>query len=165
MIVQPSDFVGKWAITQKYNSRDLEQYIETYEEQFIYELLGVDLGNDLLTNLGNLSPELQKVFDPLAENIQTNCVRILVKSDGIKEMLLNLITATYYHEQLGTATSEGKVKFKPEGGSLVSDNYNSVYSIYNRGIKTHRAIQTFIKANDIDYPTFEGIDKKTSWLI
>jgi hypothetical protein len=106
MIVQPSDFVGKWAITQKYNSRDLEQYIETYEEQFIYELLGVDLGNDLLTNLGNLSPELQKVFDPLAENIQTNCARILVKSDGIKEMLLNLLTATYYHHQLGTAISE-----------------------------------------------------------
>jgi hypothetical protein len=165
MIVQPSDFVGKWAITQKYNSQDLEQYIETYEEQFIYELLGVDLGNDLLTNLGNLSPELQKLFDPLAENIQTNCARILVKSDGIKEMLLNLLTATYYHDQLGTATSEGKVKLKPEGGSLVSDNYNSVYHLYNRGIKTHRAIQMYIKYNLDDYPDFEGIDKQTAWII
>lgn len=165
MIVQPSDFVGKWAITQKYNSRDLEQYIETYEEQFIYELLGVDLGNELLTNLGNLSPELQKIYDPFAENLQTNYVKILVKSDGIKAMLLGLITATYYHQNLGTATSEGKVELKPEGGMLVSDDYNSIYHLYNRGIRTHRAIQTYIKSKPEEYLTFEGVNKQTSWLI
>jgi hypothetical protein len=165
MIVQPSDFVGKWAITQKYNSRDLEQYIELYEEQFIYELLGVDLGNDLLTNLGNLPTPLQFIYNPFAENIQTNCVKVLLKSDGIKIMLLNLITATYYHEQLGTATSEGKVKLKPEGGSLVGDDYNSVYHLYNRGVRTFRVIQTYVKNNPVTYPTFEGIDKQTAWLI
>lgn len=165
MIVQPNDFVGKWAITQKYNSRDLEQYIELYEEQFIYELLGVDLGNDLLTNLSNLPAPLQYIYDPFADNIKTNCVNILLKSDGIKTMLLNLITATYYHEQLGTATSEGKVKLKPEGGSLVGDDYNSVYHMYNRGVKTYRAIQIYIRHNIEDYPDFEGVDKQTAWLI
>jgi hypothetical protein len=165
MIVQPNDFVGKWAITQKYNSRDLEQYIELYEEQFIFELLGVDLGNDLLTNLGNLSPELEKIFEPFAENIKTNCVSLMIKSDGIKTMLLNLITGTYYHEQLGTATSEGKVKLKPEGGALVGDDYNSVYHIYNRGVRTYRVIQMYIKHNLEDYPDYEGVDKQTSWII
>lgn len=167
MIVQPSDFVGKYAITQKYNSRDVETLIEENEEQIIYELLGVDLGNDLLTNLANLPAELQFIFDPFAVNYEPkcNCGTVLVKSDGVKVMLLNLLTGIYYLTEYGTATSEGKVKFKPEGGELITDNYNNNYKLYNRGVSTFRAIQRYIKEHKEDYPTFEGVDKATAWLI
>jgi len=167
MIVLPSDFVGKYAITQKYNSNDIETLIEENEEQIIYELLGVELGNDLLTNLGSLPANLQFIYDPFAVNYIPKCGldTILVKSDGIKVMLLNILTGYYYLTQYGTATSEGKVKLKPEGGSLINDDYTNNYKLYNRGIYTYRAIQKYIKENEDTYPTFEGIDKKTAWLI
>jgi hypothetical protein len=166
MIVQPSDFVGKWAITQKYNSQDVQQLIDAYEEDVIYELLGVDLGNDLLNNIGSLPPELQFIFDPFAVNIEGRCGEtLLVKSEGIRAMLLYILTGIYYLTDFGTATSEGKVKFKPEGGDLIDDSYNNNYILYNRGIKSYKAIQTYIEENEDDYPDYKGVKKPTAWLI
>ena len=166
MILQPSDFVGKWAITQKYNSNDIQQLIDAYEEQIIYELLGVDLGNDLYTNLISLPTELQFIYDPFAVNI-TNIYgdNTLVQSLGIRVMLKNMLTGIYYLTDFGTATSEGKVKFQPEGGSLISDNYNDNYKLYNQGVRTYKAIQKYIEENEQDYPDYLGIQKHTAWLI
>lgn len=166
MIVQPSDFVGKYAITNKFNDNNIQQLIDDYEETIIYELLGVDLGNDLMGNLGNLPPELQFIFDSFAVNVSSNaCGTIFIRSLGIRVMLLNMLTGIYYLDIFGTPTSEGKVKFKPEGGDLIGDDYNNNYKLYNRGIRTFRAIQKYIKHNIDDYPTFEGIDKQTAWII
>lgn len=166
MILQPSDFVGKWAITQKYNSNDIQQLIEAYEDQIIYELLGVDLGNDLITNIGSLSTELQFIYDSFAVNIESDCgVTLLVRSEGIKDMLLYMLTGIYYLTDFGTATSEGKVKFQPEGGELSTDNWNDNYKLYNRGVKSFKAIQKYIENNEIDYPDYKGIQKHTAWLI
>lgn len=165
MIVQPNDFQGRWAITQKYNANDLQQVIDLNEEPLIYELLGVDLGNELLTNLGDLPPELDTIFKRFSFTKKTDCAKVMMTSQGIKVMLQGLIYGIYYLTQLGTATSEGLTNLKPEGGELSTDSYSDAVLKYNEGIKTWRAIQAYIKENKNDYPTFEGVDRQTIWLI
>ena len=168
MIITPNDFVGTWAITQGYSDNKLQQYIDYYSTYYLASLLGLDLFNEFANNLDNppLTPELQKINDAFVYQLEYNCgINGIIKSEGIKNMLLCLVYAHYQKEDLGTATSGGKIKLHSEGGELQTDSYSNTYAIYNRGIKTYRAIQKYITNNIDNYEGYEGIDKQTSWLI
>lgn len=168
MILIPNDFAGTWSVTQGYGDNKLQEYIDYYEMFYLASLLGIDLMNDLLVNLDNLplTAELQKIYSPFVEQVEYSCgVNGILRSEGIKNMLLCLIYSHFQKEDLGTPTSGGKIKLHSEGGTLQTDDYTNTFAVYNRGIKTYRAIQKFIKENEEDYTDFEGVDMKTSWLI
>ena len=167
MIVETTDFTDKWAITIAYGSNKLQEYIDEYEPLILAELLGVDFADEIKGQFeaGDLTPENEKVFNKNTFNIE-KCGKVwLFRSEGIKTMLKNFIYAHVQVGDLGTPTSQGKIKMDSEGGNLVNDNYTDRFRFYNNGVKTFRAIQEFIKDNKEDYPLFKGIEKQTTWLI
>lgn len=168
MIITPDDFIGTWAITQGYSDTKLQEYIDYYSTYYLASLLGIELFNDFAVNLDNppLTAEFQKINDSFVYQVNYNCgVNGVIRSEGLKNMLLCLVYAHYRSEDLGTPTSGGQIKLHSEGGKLADDTWSNVYKIYNRGIKSYRAIQKYIKDNIDSYEGYEGVDKQTSWLI
>ena len=66
-ITVPSDYIGKFEITQNPREQQkLQGYIDTYENQYMMELLGVKLFDDYLAGI-SLTP----VPDPLFVKIKS----------------------------------------------------------------------------------------------
>jgi hypothetical protein len=168
MIITPNDFINTWAITQGYADAKLQEYIDYYAPEYLAELLGVDLFNELDTALDTppLPANLLFIYNPFSYQLEYNCgINGVIRSEGIKNMLLCFVYAHYQKEDLGTPTSGGKIKLHSEGGELQTDSYTNTYAVYNRGIKSYKAIQRYIHENKDNYPTYEGVSKQTSWLI
>lgn len=167
MIVATSDFVDKWTISIGFGSGKLQEYIDEYEPLILAELLGADFADEVQTqfNDNTLTPENQSLFDKLYFNADVYGVNKIFVSEGIKIMLKDLIYAHYQVGDLGTPTSQGKIKMKTEGGELVNDDYTDRFNFYNSGVKTYKAIQKYIEENEDDYPLYKGVKKLTTWLI
>lgn len=167
MIVQTSDFTGKWEISIGFGSDKLQQYIDEYEPIILAQLLGADFADTITTqfNGNTLTPENQTLFDKLYFNAKVCGNNKLFVSEGIQTMLKDFIYAHYQVGDLGTPTSQGKIKMKTEGGELVDDDYTDRFNFYNSGVKTYRAIQKYIEENEEDYPDYKGVKKSTTWLI
>lgn len=167
MIVATSDFVDKWTISIGFGSGKLQEYIDEYEPFILAELLGADFANEIETqfNDNTLTSENQALFDKLYFNADVYGVNKLFVSEGIKIMLKDFIYSHYQVGDLGTPTSQGKIKMKTEGGDLVNDDYTDRFNFYNSGVKTYKAIQKYIEENEEDYPLYKGVKKLTTWLI
>lgn len=165
MITTPQVFIGKYAITRSFNEggSKIQQYIDYYEPYYMNNLLGAALY--VLFQEGIDAEEEKYVVLLNAFAYDSQSLREPVVSEGIAEMLKCLIYAHYLREDLGVATSNGKVILKPEGGENASDNFDSSFAIYNEGIRTYQAIQRFIYDHREDYPEFKGTEKQTSWYI
>lgn len=162
-MIVPNDFVGKWAISQGYDDNKLQQYIDYYKPRILAQLLGVELLTEY--NADPTTARFVKITNALMFSSEGCDRNDIYYSDGIKNMLLNIITAHYYKEDLGISTSGGKIKPQSSGGSLVNDNYTSAFVLYNNGITSYKTIQKYIKDNITDYPEYKGIHKQTTWLI
>ena len=162
-LIQTTDFVDRFAIAIPFNGgAKLQQYIDYYENKYITELLGYELSQLFLE--GYEDEEIYtKLYDPFGYD--SDVLRKPVISQGVVHMLKCMIYAHYYRQDLGTATSLGKVKMQPEGGQMESDNYTNSFVFYNEGIKTYDAIQQYIKENKTDYEQFKGVRKTMSWFI
>jgi len=167
MIVTTADFIDKWDISIGFGSGKLQEYIDEHEPLILAELLGADFADEIQTEFdaGTLTPENQALFDKIYFNADVYGENRLFVSEGIEIMLKDFIYSHYYVTNLGTSTSQGKIKMKTEGGKLVSDDYTDRFNFYNSGVKTYKAIQKYIEENEEDYPLYKGISKETTWLI
>lgn len=157
-MITPDLFTGKYAISTPFNGADkLQQYIDFYEPFYMNHLLGAAL------YVLYLADEEDEIYTVLTEvfTYDSEYCQAVVFSEGLVNMLLSFITAHYYAEDLGTATANGKIVMEAEGGKNTYANF----PMYNDGIRTYRAIQTYIKDNRADYPTFKGHDMQTAWHI
>jgi hypothetical protein len=164
-ILSPSDFTGQFAITKTFdNPTKIQEYIDKVEIQILNELFGVDLYADYLIGIGEITPDpiWTKLRDPFT--FQSNCGKVHT-SEGLRTLLLCITYATYYHEERSTPTSTGKTVLRHEGGDRATIEWDTVYSVYNRGIKTYQAIQEYISENMDDYSNYKGVNKKRSWLL
>jgi hypothetical protein len=164
-ILATADFTAQFAITKTFdNPTKIQEYIDKVEVQFLNELFGVDLYADYLTGIAETTPDpiWTKLRDPFT--FQSNCGKIYV-SEGLRTLLLCITYATYYHEERSTPTSTGKTVLRHEGGDRATIEWDTVYSVYNRGIKTYQAIQEYISENMGDYPNYKGVKKQTSWML
>ena len=167
MIVTTGDFIDKWTISIGFGSGKLQEYIDQYEPLILAELLGAEFADEIQTQFdtGTLTPENQALFDKIYFNANVCGDNRLFVSEGIATMLKDFIYSHYQVGDLGTPTSEGKIKLKTEGGKLVNDDYTDRFNFYNSGVKTYKAIQKYIEENKEDYPLYKGIEKTTTWLI
>ena len=168
-IVATTDFTGKWAISTPYNTEVnvLQEYIDHYEPLILRQCLGSDLYDSFVTGIGASEAIYTKLRDAFAyddDGARTDTNRVVV-SEGMKVMLQNMIYAHYHKQDLGIPTSIGLINAETEGGNPQNDNKTQLFKYYNDGIRTYNAIQQYIDDNSDDYPDFNGIVKRTSWLV
>jgi hypothetical protein len=160
--VVPGDFTNKWAIAKPFDGGNkLQAYIDHYEQKYLIDLLGAELYVLFVAGYANEDEIYEKLYEPFA--FDSECENKPFISEGIEVMLKNLIYAHYQQEDLGVATGAGKVDLDPEGGRRSTDNESNTFAYYNQGIKTYKAIQQYIKENEVDYPEFKGVEKQLTW--
>lgn len=165
MITTPQVFEGKFAITRSFSEggNKIQEYIDYYEPYYMNNLFGAALCVLFLEGIEAEEEKYVVLYDAFAYDSDT--LREPVTSEGVEVMLKCLIYAHYMREDLGVATSNGKVILKPEGGENASDAFDSSFAFYNEGILTYQAIQQYMKDYREDYPEFKGTERQTSWYI
>lgn len=149
--------------TGLYSDDRIDSYIERYEQDFIMELLGVELGNLFLADVANglpVTPKYLKIFNSFYEQISFT----YMASKGIKDMLVGFIYFQYAKDLATETTLIGVVK-PQEQNSKVITAHTPIYMKYNESVKTYNAIQEYILFNMNDYPEFKGIGKKYAYWI
>jgi len=159
-ILQTTDFTGKYAISQNnFNTSDLQAFIDKYESIYVYDLLGVELGTLLLADIAAstfLPPVTAKyatIFNVLSQD------EPLVRSNGIKEMLLGFVYFEFVRTQTVQNTLVGNVLNQNEVSVNVDWASTNVYLNYNEAIRTYRGIQCYVLDNFATYPEFKGLMK------
>lgn len=167
MITAPTDFVGKYALSQGiYNTPDYQYYIDKYESKYLKELLGIDLYNDfnadLILGAGvPTEPRFITIFEPL--DFQWNNGNFT--SEGMKQMLVGLIYFEIVRDFDNQITPIGNVSPKGENSDKVRSYNSTMWNRYNEGITSFRAIQCYILKEREDYNLFNGKNKLyATWL-
>tara|TARA_R110000824_G_scaffold42749_1_gene125518 strand:+ start:143 stop:655 length:513 start_codon:yes stop_codon:yes gene_type:complete len=148
-ITQPSDYTGEYRINKSCFD-DLQLYIDKYEPYYLVRLLGADLKALFEADLTVTTPQVPQtspytdIFNPF-EIDSNNCLYL---SDGIKQMLVQLIYFHYTREQGHKNTQSGTVNVNAEN-SIMSLSFNDISS-YNAGVSNYQIIQWYICDNPID---------------
>jgi hypothetical protein len=167
-IIKSTDFVGKYAISQNsLGSNVLNAFIEKYEKQYLYDLLGKELAELFLSDITTpfTPPDTQiylDIFNPLTVDYYTE----ELNSNGIKEMLLGFIYFEFVRTQTVKNTLTGNVIGQNEVSLQAEWNSTNIYLNYNEGVKTYRVIQIYVEQNSAIYPTYKGKFKSlNNWYV
>ncbi len=157
---------GKYQINDADVTRQgLKEYIKQNELRFVYELLGVELGDLLLADLdANKKPQTArfvKIFEPLAFDFAHR----LVMSKGIKDILQGFVYSEFVREQNYKNNINGSGSGLYPQGDVISANVAGLAHKYNNAIESFWAVQLYIHENKADYPEFNGTTKHYTSLI
>jgi len=165
-IVQTTDFTGKYAISQSSTTTTiLQAFIDKYEKSYVYDLLGVTLGDLFLADITTpfTAPDTTKyetIYNVISQDEPE------VRTNGIKEMLLGFIYFEYCKQHTVKHTGTGFVIGDNEVSNQADWNSTPIYSNYNEAVRTFKGIQCYILANSSDYSEFKGIMKSYNhWAI
>lgn len=176
-ILAPSDFKGSVSIAQnKFDTSDLQLYIDEWENELIDNLLGCELADLFRADLVDNVPQTQRfidIFNPFCEDIESQTLHLhwpshvffqfhvhggaQNRSRGMKEMLKGLIYLLYVRDQPRINSSIGTTDSKGVASVLVPST--TLVLPYNRSINDYWNIQFFIVEDEDTYPEFEGIRK------
>lgn len=166
IIISSNDFVnGEYLINNNDNTKqNLKDYITNYERTFIYELLGIELGDLFISDLDAITkkPQTQRFID-IYEPVYFQKYGCIYQSKGIKEMLKGLVYAQFVSSQNFKNTINGNTQGIyqiGETGQTVSAVRNGVVQKYNKSVSSFKSIQFFIHTNSSVYPEFEGVLKE-----
>ena len=151
---------GKFSIaTNPEQSIDLQSQIDFVERTYLVELLGVELYDLFILDLSNpsLTPRFQFIFD--AFNYQNTDNKILIQSEGIKQMLKAFVYFLYVRSITTVQTTVGIKRTESDNSNNVSAIHHGITLKYNDGIKNYDAIQYYMIDNEDIYPEFLGIHK------
>jgi hypothetical protein len=160
LIVVKDDFTGKYDLVKSINDK-IESYIETYEESYLRELLGIDLFNLYKANVVNHLPvnsSYLTITNPLF--IEQNGYSIVSK--GIKDMLLGFIFFEYVRDNKIKQSMSGSVV---NGVDSSNNDFTQefLFQRYNESIDIYKNIQLYIELNKATYPTYNGFIKGYSY--
>lgn len=180
ILVTVNDFKGKFALARTTDTDIvLLDYINTYEEKYIYDLLGVELGKLLIAEIqfetGSGSDGLDTRFEDIVRPFAvqdatsqfvdwyTQQARIF-KSMGLKQMLIGLIYFHYVHETQVQHTQGGVALYMAESGAILSPRtaIRLAERKWNAQQDTIDAIQYRCKyEKPLVYPEFKGVEIPT----
>ena len=167
LISASEDFsFGQYAINDADVTRqNLKEYVSQNERKFIYELLGVELGDLFISDLGaDKKPQTQRfitIYNPLA----TDFGHKLSYSKGIKEIIKGLVFSEFVREQNYKNNINGSSRNLYEQGDVISANNAGIVNKYNEAIDSFCAVQYYIHENSSIYPEFKGVVKGYQSLI
>lgn len=163
--VQIVDFTGEKTIAQSIaTDPKLQAYIDKYEPIYLTNLLGCELYDLFIADLDAQDlPQSQRfidIFDPFCKDDSCGIVR----SEGIKEMLLCFIYFEYAKDNNFQQSTNGTVSSQMEVSKVIPLSHTNGYDMFNNGIDTYCSIQ-WLMLKSTEYPEFNGqYKKKISWL-
>ena len=158
ILITKSDFVGQFAIPKTVND-NIDSFILDYEEQYLIDLLGVELFDLFQADLVNRIPQTNiylAIYNKFTEAIGS----FVYSSIGMKNMVLGYLYFEITRDNNTKNTSSGQVNNVIE--TSVRSGNAMLFKKHNDSIKTHKVIQTYILDNLDVYPTFKGIIKNYS---
>lgn len=168
MILKATDFKGYHKISQNsHNEGELNDYIATYEREYIDSLLGYDLAELFYADLdSNGQPQSQRfidIFNPFV--LDNDGCGDIVRSRGVKYMLLGFLYYQYAKDTNFFSTIAGFVKNRFSNSKEVRDVEVGINERYNVSVLTYDAIQRKINGNLTTYPEYKGVTKELIiWL-
>jgi hypothetical protein len=162
ILVQNSDFVGKYAISLTDNNTPLfNQLATSVELKLINNLLGLTIAPLFLAECaGNngvpTSADYLAIYNPIQ---LTNTCNFENYSSGIKEMVLAAVWVAWINELSFTSTTLGLRVQDTTNSKPVSGNAFVVVNKYNLSTANYIVIQQYINENIEDYPDFDGIER------
>lgn len=158
LIINRTDFTGRYAIPQNsLVNNDVDLYIAKYEEEYLVDLLGVDLYDAFVTDFG--LPSQSERFVYIEEPFKYDDEDCIVRSEGMLEMLKGFLYFHIVRDLKYKLSVTGHSTANPEIGREVSFDEANLYGRYNDAIKTYHAIQLYINDNSEDYTEFNGKPK------
>lgn len=158
-IVRVTDFVGKYSISQnQFNTTDLQAFIDKYEKKYLYDLLGITLGDLLYADIATITflPPTTAIYADLFNSFALLINGFDTISNGIKEMLIGFIYWEFTKSQSVSNTLTGNVVQENEVSIQANWNQTEIYNNYNESINTYRSIQIYINKNLAVYPDRNG---------
>ena len=155
-MVEISDFIGSAFIQKgKYTTPRFDDIRDEWTNHQIYQLLGAVLGKLFIANLdANGVPEdarFKSIYNPfvLDENSR------VLESRGIKYMIKHTVWFYYARDNNVNVELTGNNADLAENAELSTDGFFLVKN-FNKGVRTGRAIQEFIRDNLVTYPEYNG---------
>lgn len=156
-ILAPIDFKeGDFAISYDTEQKeDLQQSINVVERKYLPILLGVSLFNIFNSEYPNLTPRLEKIFNPFIT--QDEISGKITNSIGMKEMLKAFTYFHYVRELNAVQTPVGMKETESANSENRSLFANGIVAKYNIGVETFKAIQYFIvNDKEFEYNEYKG---------
>jgi hypothetical protein len=160
LLIVKEDFVGKFNLVKSINDT-IESYISIYEENYLRELLGINLFNLYKADVVNYLPVTTSyltITNPLF--VEQNGYSIISK--GLKNMLLGFIFFEYVRDVKIKQSMSGAVVNKVDSSNNeFTQEY--LYQRYNESIDIYKNIQLYIELNKATYPSYNGFIKGYSY--
>lgn len=156
-IVELADFVGSFELQEdQFTADTFDPIRDEYERQFVYKVLGAELGKLFLADFDantptTLDPRFQAIYDAFIEDYNF-CI---VESKGIKEMTKSVVWFFFARDNNITISLGGNKSHKSENSDPSADGLNLAKN-YNKAIRTGHAIQWYICQNSSTYPEYNG---------
>jgi len=166
LILQISDFsAGRFKIpTTTFQESDLNDFITKYENQYLVELLGVELFNLFVADLVAGVPvdaRFVAIFD--AFNDQDDC--FLCRSEGMKEMMKAFVYFHYVRDTYTRNTTNGVKQQKAENSISLDAVSGDLTTRFNEGVNSYWCIQRRMCDDSTLYPEFNGVNLEKTLFI
>jgi hypothetical protein len=148
---------GKFELHQgMYQQDTIDAYIDKYERQYLVKLLGVELFNLFVADLVSGVPQSAR-FTQIYNSFEYDDATCLITiSEGMVDMIKGFIYFQYLKDQTNQVAVSGNVRPMGENSENVSTLNSMIYTRYNEGVKTYKAIQRYIEDNSSNYVEYNG---------
>lgn len=164
ILLNVSDFADRYNVAKTTpDTQVIQSFIDLYEKSYIYQVLGVDLGDTVIAYLANPTPAdpvLDKIINALAW--QDRC-GTLYESQGLKNILLGFVYWHYVTESHVQPSATGGVAIQKVETATQSFLSPEVTNKYNDSARWAKAVQYYCLENSGDYPTFKGQKILLNW--
>jgi hypothetical protein len=156
ILINTSDFVGKYAISQN-NFSKLNEYITDYETKYLYDLLGKTLADLFIASVVNNQP-VGASYLAIYNVIELEIGLKVERNEGMKNMLLGFIYFEYMRKSPIKNTITGNTINANENSTPTFDCWG-LTTRYNSSVNDYKIIQYYINQNLTDYPNYLGMQK------
>lgn len=158
-IIQQSDFVGKYQLSQNDTIEDkLEDFIDQFYPDYVREILGATLGNLFIADLDVSGVPTNPIYLEFYNPFEIDDGTIIRKSIGMKKIILGFLyyeiarDSNFFNSMSGNRATDG------ENSSFV--NMGDPFStIFNLSVASAWAVQWYVDVhnpNGNDYSSFNG---------
>lgn len=150
----------------RHNEEDLQIFLDTYEKQYLQDLLGCTLYDLFVADLDASDPQVPvsaiylDIYNSFCEDESAFCG--IVRSHGMVDMLLGFLYWEWLRYDSFKKTSAGTVISDSENSNHARTAQYDLYVKYNRSVGTYKAIQWYICNNSTVYPDYNGIKKEVN---
>lgn len=155
ILINSSDFIGKYKIsTNTAQATELDNFIEQYETNYLYDLLGKTLADLFIASVVNYEP-VGAAYLAIYNVIELDLTCSVERNEGMKNMLLGFIYFEWLRKSPIKSTISGQVVSTNENSIPIMDNWGMT-NRYNSSVNDYQIIQYYINQHLTDYPNYKG---------